>query len=230
MGSFSDEFVRNLPADVHEAIIKVDDHFWNESDPDHEYDEVMEAFYLVRGLLDRAGHDFPSPDLSHTQEDTRAATAWLNDVARRSHGIVNGRANVKREQRFGQLLGTAAMVYEFSESDFERMQDCLNSLRNIISKSEEIEERHRQRLLRRLEALQAELHKRMSDIDRIWGFVIEASIVIRQVGENLAPAAKVVKDIMDIVWRIVEVAQGLPPGTMSRGLSLPAGEPREDDE
>ena len=44
------------------------------------------------------------------------------------------------------------------------MQHLINELRDQISKTEALEQEHQQRLLHRLERLQAELHKKMSDL------------------------------------------------------------------
>jgi len=71
-------------------------------------------------------------------------------------------AQVRFSSKFGNSFS-----YEFSENDFKEIQICINDLRGLISKSKLIEENHKQRLLKRLERLQSELHKRMSDLDGV---------------------------------------------------------------
>ena len=99
---------------------------------------------------------------------------------------------------------------EFSEGDFKNIQKLLNQLRTLISKSKDLEENHKYRLLKRLEKLQSELHKKVSDLDRFWGFFIDASIVIGQMGENAKPMIEVIRKIVKIIWPTQTRAYELP--------------------
>jgi hypothetical protein len=47
----------------------------------------------------------------------------------------------------------------------------INELRDELSKESELDEAHKQRLLKRLEALQKELHKKVSDLDHFCGLL-----------------------------------------------------------
>ena len=62
-------------------------------------------------------------------------------------------------------------AYEFSQGDIERIQTLLNDLRSLVSAADKFKPDHQQRLLARLEALQRELHKKVSDLDRFWGLI-----------------------------------------------------------
>src|SRR5438045_5881321 len=104
-------------------------------------------------------------------------------------------------------------VYEFSETDVQEIQGHINDLRNLFSSSEELTEEHRKRLLRRLEQLQAELNKTMSDLDRFWGLVGDAGVAIRKFGEDSKNAALIVAAIYKLtmlIWKAQLVAHGLP--------------------
>lgn len=92
-------------------------------------------------------------------------------------------------------------------------QTSINELRDLISGSEVIEENHKQRLLKRLERLQSELHKKMSDLDRFWGFVGDAGVVMGKFGEDAKPFTDRIKDIMNIVWRTQARAEELESGS-----------------
>ena len=104
-------------------------------------------------------------------------------------------------------------VYEFSETDVKEIQEHLNELRNLFASSEELTEEHRRRLQRRLEQLQTELHKTMSDLDRFWGLVGDAGVAIRKFGEDSKNAALIVAAIYKltmIIWKAQLAAHGLP--------------------
>jgi hypothetical protein len=60
--------------------------------------------------------------------------------------------------------------YEFTDGDLKSIQVKLNQMRDMITCSEYLDEDMRSRLLHRLEALQSELHKRMSAWIAFGGF------------------------------------------------------------
>ncbi|WP_088556261.1 hypothetical protein [Marinobacter sp. es.042] len=100
--------------------------------------------------------------------------------------------------------------YEFTDGDLKRIQEIINELREKISVSELFEENHKTRLLRRLERLQSELHKRMSDVDRLWGLVGDAGVVIGKFGTDAKPFVDRIREISDIVFRTQARAEELP--------------------
>jgi hypothetical protein len=116
------------------------------------------------------------------------------------------------KERFAMKSGKL-FVYEFTDTDVQEIQNHLNELRSLFSSSEELTEEHRKRLLRRLEQLQSELHKTMSDLDRFWGLVGDAGVAIRKFGEDSKNAALIVAAIYKltmIIWKAQLVAHGLP--------------------
>lgn len=98
------------------------------------------------------------------------------------------------------------------KGDLARIQTIINDLRSALRSAVSIEERHRARLLRKLEQLQAELHKTVSDYDRCYGFLIDLFSVARTAGEDLKPLVDRAKELVEIVLRVQSVAHGLPPG------------------
>lgn len=105
---------------------------------------------------------------------------------------------------------TKSFVYEFSSGDLERIQNLLNELRAMVSTSNMFEENHRRRLLKRLEKLQQELHKKQSDLDHFWGLVGDAGIALGKFGKDAKPFVDRIKEITDIVWRTQSRAEELP--------------------
>ena len=64
-------------------------------------------------------------------------------------------------------------------------------------------------LLKKLEALQLELHKKMSNFDRFWGFFVDSGIAFRKFWENAEPFRNDVKEIMKIVCRTQAKAENV---------------------
>src|SRR6185436_926334 len=106
-------------------------------------------------------------------------------------------------------LFSKVSVYEFSEPDFKRAQGLVNELRDLIRDSTLISEEHKRRLLRKLEAMRGELHRRTSDIDRFWGFIGEAGIAMRKFGEDLAPISERVLELGGIVIGVIFAKEGI---------------------
>ncbi|MCP4553343.1 MAG: hypothetical protein GY834_15175 [Bacteroidetes bacterium] len=105
---------------------------------------------------------------------------------------------------------TKAFVYEFSGGDLGRIQSLLNELRDLVSQSNLFEEKHRRRLLKRVERLQQELHKKQSDLDHFWGLVGDAGVALGKFGNDAKPFVERIKEITDIVWRTQSRAEELP--------------------
>jgi len=117
-----------------------------------------------------------------------------------------------KRSKFKATLRTS-FCYEFSQGDMERVQLLVNQIRDLISSSENLEADHQRRLLMRLEKLQSELHKRMADLDRFWGLIGDAGVVLGKLGTDAKPVVDRVKEIADIVWQTQSRAEELPSGT-----------------
>lgn len=106
-----------------------------------------------------------------------------------------------------------SFAYQFSEGDLNRIQELINQLREQITIQAGLEDDHRQRLLRRLEKLQSELHKKMSDLDRFWGLIGDAGVVLGKLGNDAKPIVDRIREVADIVWQTQSRAEELPSGT-----------------
>lgn len=104
----------------------------------------------------------------------------------------------------------SAFAYEFTQGDFDRIQSLVNELRDHISTNELLESEHKQRLLKRLENMQSELHKRVSDLDRFWGMIGDAGVVLGKLGKDAKPIVDRVKEIAEIVWKTQARTEELP--------------------
>lgn len=103
--------------------------------------------------------------------------------------------------------------YEFSQGDLDRIQVLINELRSQIAESNKFEPEHQQRLLRRLEKIQSEIHKKVSDLDRFWGLIGDAGVILGKFGNDAKPIIDRVKEITGIVWKTQSRAEELPSST-----------------
>jgi hypothetical protein len=128
--------------------------------------------------------------------------------------------------RFRTSLG-AGFAYEFSQGDLDRVQELINELRELIANTTHLERDHQQRLLRRLERLQSEMHKKQSDLDRFWGLIGDAGVVLGKIGNDAKPFVDRVREIADIVWQTQSGAEELPSGTKLPSLEHKLNVPSE---
>lgn len=109
-----------------------------------------------------------------------------------------------------RMLVEKGFFYEFTDGDVLRIQELINELRNQISSSSLFEEKHKARLLKRLESLQSELHKKMSDVDKFWGLLGDAGVALGKFGTDAKPIVDRIKELTQIVWRTQSHAEQLP--------------------
>lgn len=215
-----DEFVTNLPSDplnAVQAIFEKFERFRKASiTAPGNYEDVSEQSLQFLSLMTVIVDKF---DITHLRK-VPAASGEHNQNTKNTivyFQTVNGWIQEERakkklsigEDRFRVLL-TNTFSYEFSDDETTRINQLISELRDIISQSELFEENHKQRLLRRLERLQSEVHKKVSDLDRFWGLVGDAGVALRKFGEDAKPIVDRVREITQIIWGAQAKAEGLP--------------------
>jgi len=165
---FDESFIQSLPDDPNIALRQicdkydtmVNDYFQNSGAV---HDISVQALDLVSTFLEAIGFELESeiPELFGPRDE---------DIRRVSDFIAELRDGTTRQLGKGQYDSYKHLFmekfevsshYEFSQGDLDEIQELLNRLRDLFSKSEELEEGHKSRLLRRLEKLQSELHKKV---------------------------------------------------------------------
>ncbi|EKF9501433.1 hypothetical protein O1C20_003610, partial [Vibrio cholerae] len=137
----------------------------------------------------------------------------LRDYIQEVQSAVGDQAVLLKVETYSNRYKNAfknTFAYEFSKGDFERVQELINELRAQISTLEDLEPSHKQRLLKRLEKLQSELHKRVSDLDRFWGLIGDAGVVLGKLGADAKPIVDRIKEIAEIAWNTQSRAEELP--------------------
>ncbi|VFM99272.1 MAG: hypothetical protein BECKG1743D_GA0114223_101203 [Candidatus Kentron sp. G] len=217
---FDEEYLDSLPSDPLLALSQVIDKTIQGldkktmSDVVKNYETFLEAFAIIQALANQVdGLSLDAPSIKGTPKQTVDTIIAFCDSAKielSKHDVQLKAAQFsnKYQARFGNIF-----AYEFSEGDLKRIQVLINELRDAIAASDLFEEGHKQRLLARLEKIQSELHKKMADLDRLWGLVGEAGIVLGKFGENAKPFVARIREIIDIVRGTQSRAEGLPSNT-----------------
>ena len=220
MSLFSDSELAALTADpirgVAKAITKTkaqlsqDNQGWYDSD----YDVLLEAFAVVTTVLDsRPELRFSQPDITGSlADDCTAIYRFLEEVGTHLKTQNIKETFVRHQDRVKAVMG-AKLVYEFSQGDLDRIQVLINEIRDLVAASHALAQEHRERLLRRLERMQSELHKRTSDLDKFYGLVGEAGVVLGKLGKDAKPIVDRIREVAQIVWGTQARAEELPSGT-----------------
>lgn len=191
----------------------IDQQGW--TDEDHE--ALIEACALLSSLNESGLLPFQFPynapsitgdAVKDCPELENYIEAWSGEIQSRllDHRVASLRS------KFSQAFSNQ-FAYEFSAGDLDQIQAALNDLRVMVKEAPFFEEPHRQRLLRRLEQLQSELHKKISDLDRFWGLVGDAGVALGKFGQDAKPIVDRIREITGIVWRTQTRAEELPSNT-----------------
>lgn len=91
--------------------------------------------------------------------------------------------------------------YEFTEEEYQNIQETINQLRNDIQQSTVFGEEHQERLLKKLEELQQELHKKMNKLDKVQGQLLSIGATLGQFGEKTKPMFDRINETLRVVLR-----------------------------
>lgn len=215
---FPPKLLQGLPSDNVEGLAalcaefeRFDGHARQVIDHHSDYVEALSILRAFATARDAKLEAFPELGPQKHQNVARVL-AYFNHLretvrAELTSRYSRGYFDAKTEEYMA--LFSRVSVYEFPEPDFRRLQDLIVELRDLIRSSTLLSDEHRRRLLRRLEAMQGELHKKTGDIDRFWGFIGEAGIAMRKFGEDLGPISERVLELGGIVIGVIFAKEGI---------------------
>lgn len=220
---FSEDFLENLKDDPIAGLIDLinitlthvenDLQEWSQK----EYDVLIEAYALILELFSTGllSAGFINMELNgEVSNDCMVMYNYINRLKDIYSSELNKLKLESLRSRFKNSLNSG-FCYEFSQGDLEKVQTLINQIRDLLSENKSLEQDHRQRLLKRLENLQSEMHKKMSDLDKFWGLIGDAGVVLGKFGVDGKPIVDRIKDIAEIVWQTQARAEELPSGTKS---------------
>ncbi len=217
-GYFGKEFLLGLPVDHQYALFRICEEFKRldgsiladddeaENDSFIETLSVMKAYCLHRRLkldLPPVG-EFKTHNIGVIRNFFNVLFTELERkiTARDASNVLETKSSEYQE------LFSGVTEYVFSDQDFQRIQALINELRGLITNSNLLSDDHKRRMLRRLEAMQAELHKHTTDIDRFWGFIGEVGVAARKFGEDFKPISDRVQELGRIVVAVICLKEG----------------------
>ncbi len=182
-----------------------------------EYELLMEASAFIDTIIETNDlfTDYKIPELSGGMSDN---CSTLSQYVTAINNDFQARATELKMEAYKNRYKTAlhsSFSYEFSQGDLDRVQTLINELRDSVSTLTALDSEHKARLLKRLEKLQSELHKRVSDLDRFWGMVGDAGVVFGKLGNDAKPIVDRIKEISEIVWRTQARTEELPSDSLS---------------
>jgi hypothetical protein len=226
---FTDDFLDHLPEEPIQAAIEMCVSFlrWHNALEARgpivvrqHHGEYLDAFAAMEAFVQASGLPIDTPELGGTPDEVPIVEHFFNEAYR---ALTTMAANLRLSEgrhRFGTRFGSL-FVYEFSEGDLDRIQRLLNELRDLVVSSEIFDAKHKDRILKRLETLQRELHKKMPSLDKFWGLVGDAGVVLGKFGRDAKPFVDRMKEIAQIVWRTQARTEELPTATPFPMLSAP---------
>ena len=170
----------------------------------------------------------------HNMAEIEFSTDKAENIARIAAAIENSSQEILPKlvarsfdtisSEFREKIG-GKFYYELSDEELSAIQSLLNELREHIANSGDLGARHKRRLLKRVEDLQRELHKEVSDFDHVWGLLVESAAYLGDAGKKAKPITDRLRDLKEIFWNNVKRREDLPP---KRGF--PELEDQREDE
>ena len=214
---FDDDFINSLPDDPIEGTIEICNRiieYYEDGDGLlKSYQGFMEGNALLSSFLEANELFISLPTLGHNRANNAEliSNTAIKIKSQYEHQIDT--QSIEQLKKKFQARLKSGFAYEFTEGDLKRIQVLINELRELISNFHAFKEEHRQRLLKRLEKLQGELHKRVSDLDRIWGLLGDFGAILRKFGHDAKPITDRLREIIEIGWRTQSRTEELPSGT-----------------
>lgn len=227
---FDSSFYDKLPDDPVMAIYKICQaiqEIYNRSTSKEEdekyYEYYLEAFGVLKAINESYNIGIKIPDLpSGRSNHLEFISEFSSELSSRLDSVVADNIIKKSQEKYLIKIGRT-FSYEFSQGDLNRIQTLINELRDSISNSDLYENNHKERILKKLEDLQKELHKKVANLDKFWGLVGEAGVVLGKFGNDAKPLVDRIREIAQITWRTQARAEELPSNS-----PLPHLEANED--
>jgi hypothetical protein len=220
MKLYDEPFLKSLDDDPKIGLYTICRHFSEKkSKKSNVFGEYLEVYALIEAFAAANEMEFEIPTLpSNREKQIQIIAGFIAKIMDSLTPYIQSEKdqrllqNLRRE--FTIHIGKS-FVYEFSDGDLKKIQNLLNELRELVSKSKIFEEKHRRRLLKRLEKLQSEIHKKQSDLDHFWGLVGDAGVAVGKFGMDAKPFVDRIREITDIIWRTQSRAVELPSNSKS---------------
>jgi hypothetical protein len=206
---YDDEFFTSLPPDSLDAAAMIAEQFftavdkWDETIREKRSAEFIQAMQALRSFSKAHGldlHNSSPPELSDNPAgNANAVLQWFGEARKKIAININKRTLTHAMEHYDQVFAYRHVI-ELDDSEIERIQSLINEMRNTLNAAKAIDEKHKERLLQRLERLQSELHKRMSNVDRFWGFLGDMGVALGKFGKDAEPLFAQARKMLEIIY------------------------------
>ncbi|MBM0139992.1 hypothetical protein ACKUFS_15590 [Pseudomonas cannabina] len=177
--------------------------------------DLLEVTVFLQAVIE-AGlvpYDGDIPLIEHGKIQKAVAVAFAANVQNMIEAILErDKAMATQralESRFKQVI-KGSFGYELTDGDIDRVQQLISELRTELTREQRLDEGHKARLLKRLEALQKELHKKVSDLNHFYGLMGDFGVAIGKLGTDAKPFTDRIREIVQIGWKSQARAEQLP--------------------
>lgn len=205
---FTEEDLQTLPDDPLDALLEVCRRYLKRSETlapqpvETKYTMYLDAYAFLVEVAPRL-KDGPATSLTFGSEPG-PNIQLIDNLFKMYHQNVRQRVVVRTTNeriessraKFA-IAGGESPTYRFDQEELARIQDLIAEVRRLIQGWVDLPEQHRVRLLRRLEALQQELHETMSNADKMWTFIGELGVALRKFGDDVKPLADRARELFE---------------------------------
>lgn len=177
---------------------------------------LLEAYALISSLSEIGQLEVSTSDLiidGSLEMNCLQLHSFIEKTRRELGERVRKTSNQRKLEQFKAHYAvtiSTGFAYEFTDGDIGRVQTIINELRDLLAKDCGLEEGHKRRLLKRLEELQKELHKKVSDLNKFYGLMGDFGVAIGKLGADAKPFTDRIGEVLNIAWKSQARAEELP--------------------
>lgn len=234
-GIFTQEFLDNIPDDDLDALKYVISSFqqqWALTQQRAGPNDYLKVYSFLQAIGEQRSLPIKLPPPTFQRaEDIQAMKQEVDHVTAEISPKLKDRERrivYQEAQDFYQAHLRGSFAYEFLDTDYKRIQELVGDLRTLTAESKQLDPGHKRRLLKRIEKVQTELHKKMSSLDSFWGLLADVGVAFGKFGQDVKPLIDRTREILKIVAKTQARAEGLPQSAANP--MLPALEDNKEDE
>jgi len=206
---FNEKYLTGIPEQPLLALIRVCKDmqaFHSASATDSEriekHDVYLEALGLIDVLAAKSGIVFQAPEIAKLPikniHNIIRYCVELDEVAQYHLARLKVQlAHARYEQLFG-----VGYSYVLAGEDVEQARSLLSELKRLIEATTLLDDGFKQRLLKRLEKLHFKVHLKMRSLDRFWGLLGDAGVVMSMAGDEAKPIVEKIARLTNLTWEI----------------------------
>lgn len=216
---YTDETLKNLPDDINSAGKILCDLLINKHrtySTVHQrlgfYQGYVNAFAIFEAILMSKNYPFKSPIFTDSKDkNINAIYNFFSAMSEEFEKKITANTIDAAREKY-RIIYDAKFSYKFSDGDLKRIQDLILELKENITNSEVLDINHKKRLYEKLEGLEKELHKKMESLDKLYGLIGDAGVVLEKYGKDARPIADRIREIAQITWQTQARSEELPTG------------------